>query len=64
MFARIDFLPGKIREPPPEASGRGFLFALRGIHPGRDLRGLAGAFAREGDSCAQSNRFARKTDLL
>jgi len=35
----------KIREPPPESSGRGFLFASGGIHAGRGFPGLVGAIS-------------------
>jgi hypothetical protein len=43
----MDSSLGKIHKPPPEASGRGFLFASGGIHAGRGFRGLAGAISDE-----------------
>ena len=47
MTARIDYCAQEIREPPPESSGRGFLFALGEIDAGRGFRGLAGAISDE-----------------
>ena len=41
----VDLCARKIHEPPPESSGRGFLFASGGIHAGRGFRGLAGAIS-------------------
>lgn len=45
MTAGIDPCARKIHEPPPESSGRGFLFASRGIHAGARFPRLAGAIS-------------------
>jgi len=44
MTAGIDLCLGKIHEPPPESSGRGFLFDSRGFMPEPDFQGLLGRF--------------------
>lgn len=45
MTAGIDLCPGKIHEPPPESSGRGFLFASGGIHASARFPRLLGAIS-------------------